>query len=292
MRINIVIDSKLLLILSVGMTLMAVWLYARTSGGEEIYEIPQLISESVSCDTSAADTNQSSFVTFISSPSMARPLLKKLCENPAINRQFGHVSIQWSHTEQDMIQYVGKGLADLALVKENVMNAFATQSTHGYKVVAFYQDYATYLISLKEKPRIDKQYLWGKRLGLLDYPSSRSGHMVPKRMLADLEMTVDDLEIVYANSHYALRDLLSSGQVDIISSYWQREDEERFSANYRTPIESNVSGSKWYLKMETENTDLFCAVQRSLRDLADSTPSNYYSKLAVPEGCELARNGG
>lgn len=285
MRVNFTIDNKLVIALFVGLMLALVWLYGRSVDDVEAFNIPQIISESESCDTSAAGNNQDTFVAFITSPSMATNLLEQLCRNPAVNRQFGTVVVRWSHNEQDMIQYVGKGLADLALVKENVMQAFATLSTHRYRVVAHYQNYATYLISLKEKPRIDKQYLWGKRLGLLDYPSSRSGHMVPKRMLAELEMTVDDLEIVYANSHYALRDLLASGEVDLISSYWQDEDEQRFSADYKTPIESNVSGSKWYLKMEMDNTDLFCSVQQTLVAFAASMQSNYYSNLTVHPGC-------
>ena len=285
MQFNHFTPNKAFLGILFTLLVLVAWFHGRTFTQVDQYELPNIITDSVSCNTRSSN-NEDSFVAFITDRGMSNDLLQSLCNNSVINRQFGKVIVQWSHNEQETIQYVGKGIADLALVKENVMQAFATPSTHGYKVLAHYRNYATYLISLKEKPKIDKQYLWGKRLGLLDYPSSRSGHIVPKRMLTELEMSEDDMVIVYANSHQALRELLSSGKVDLISSFWQEKDNSRFSANYITPVESNISGSKWYLKMEKENTDLFCEVQKSLTDLAESTDSEYYSRLIVEPDCE------
>ena len=286
MQFNHFTPSKAFLGILFTLLVLIAWLHGRTTNQVNQFDLPNIITDSISC-TTRSTSNQDTFVAFITDKGMAQDLLESLCNNNVINRQFGQVLVQWSHNEQEIIQYVGKGLADLALVKENVMQAFATTSTHGYKVAAHYRDYATYLISLKEKPKIEKQYLWGKRLGLLDYPSSRSGHIVPKRMLIELDMNEDDMVIVYANSHQALRELLSSGKVDLISSFWHEADGSRFSVNYRTPIESNISGSKWYLKMEKENTDLFCDIQGSLSTLAESTDSEYYSRLIVQPTCEV-----
>ena len=274
-----------ILSLLLAVLLLLSWLHGRTHGANVVFDIPNLIVNQINCDTNAT-RNQDTFVAFVTDKGMSDQLLESLCSNAVINRQFGRVSVQWSHNEQEIIQYVGKGIADLALVKENVMEAFATPSTHGYKIAAYYKNYTTYLISLKEKPKIDRQYLWGKRLGLLDYPSSRSGHIVPKRLLTEMALNDNDLQIIYANSHQALRNLLESGEVDLISSYWKQEDAERFSINYITPIESDVSGSKWYLKLETENTDLLCGVQRSLKTLASETTSLYYSQLIIEPHCE------
>ncbi len=285
MRFNILPTNKAILTILVCFCMILLWYYGKFTEQLSTLTVPNLITDTISCQTNATN-NQDTFVVFITDKQMSQPLLSSLCKNLAINKQYGEVKIQWSHNEQESIQYVGKGIADLALVKENVMQAFATQSTHGYKVVAYYKDYSTYLISLREKPRIEKQYLWGKKLGLLDYPSSRSGHIIPKKMLTELGMTADDLTIVYANSHTVLRELLTAGEVDIISSFWREQDVERFSANYITPIETNVSGSKWYLKMETENTDLLCEVQTSLAEVAAQTNSHYYRQLALNPLCE------
>lgn len=258
------------------------WYLGTLSAEKKIIEMPNLITESITCLTQSATNNQK-FTVFITDRPMAEKLLDTLCHTNAINRQYGLVEIRWSNNEQEISQYVGKGLADLALVKDNVMQAFATQTTHSYKIIAQYQDYAAYFVSLKEKPQLSKQYLWGKKLGLLDYPSSRSGHIVPKGLLNELGIAESDMQITYVKSHEALRDLLASGKVDLISTFWQEQDIERFSLNYKTPLETKVSGSKWYLKMATENTDLLCDVQAALHQLSNEIHSQYYSQLNLSQ---------
>lgn len=270
--------------------MLASWYAGVLSSVIKSENLSNLISQSLTCQTQSVN-NSDEFVVFITDQGMASKLLSSLCSNQTINRQYGIVTVQWSHNEQEIIQYVGKGIADLALVKENVMLAFAAETTYRYQTVAQYKDYSTYLISLKEKPELTKQYLWGKRLGLLDYPSSRSGHIVPKGLLNELGISEANMDIVYVNSHEALRDLLATGSVDIISSFWKEEDAERFSANYITPINTKVSGSKWYLKMETQNTDLICEIQNTLSTLSTNTQSDYYRQLElVPYNCPLTKN--
>lgn len=278
------LSKNLLLLVTTFLILLSGYLGYKSSE-KKIVEIPNLITESFSCATNSA-SNPAKFVAFITDQPMAAQLLSQLCSNPVINRQYGKVEVHWSHNEQEVSQYVGKGIANLALVKENVMQAFASQVTHGYKIIAQYEDYSAYLFSLKEKPLLTKEYLWGKKLGLLDYPSSRSGHIVPKRLLTELGISDDNMQITYVKSHEALRELLASGKVDLISSYWQQQDVKRFSANYITPIETQVSGSKWYLTMTTNNTDLLCALQHSLLVLSNEIHSPYYSSLTlVPFAC-------
>ena len=266
------------------------WLLGRQLGGHSQFEISNIIVESKSCSTNSIN-NDDMFIAFVIEQDLADLLLEMLCDSEVINRQFGNVEIRWSHTEQDIIQHVGKGIANLALVKENLMTAFATERTHGYEVVGYYQDYSAFLISLTEKPQLSKQYMWGKKLGLLDYPSSRSGHIIPKRMLKDLGLSDQNLQITYANSHTELRDLLASGKVDLISTFWQEEDKISFSENYITPIENNVSGSKWYLKMNTPNTDLACSIQNTLLSLSTKMESEYFTRLIVEDRCKLLSKG-
>ena len=270
--------------------MLASWYAGVFSSAIKSENLVNLISESLTCQTKSVK-NSDEFVAFITDQGMASKLLSALCSNQTLNRQYGKVTVQWSHNEQEIIQYVGKGIADLALVKENVMLAFAAQTTYRYQTVAQYQDYSAYLISLKEKPELSKQYLWGKSLGLLDYPSSRSGHIVPKGLLNDLGISEANMDIICVNSHEALRDLLAAGKVDIISSFWKDIDDQRFSANYITPIKTKVSGSKWYLKMETQNTDLICEIQKTLLQLSSKTQSDYYSQLQlIPNHCQLPLN--
>ncbi|MFM9598144.1 hypothetical protein ACKI1O_53795, partial [Streptomyces scabiei] len=77
----------------------------------------------------------------------------------------------------------------------------------------------------------------------------------------------------YASSHSELRELLANGQVDIIASFWKNDDQHHFSKNYITPISNNIVGTRWYLKMDHDNTDLLCAIQTRLLDLSKSQTS-------------------
>ncbi|WP_239024123.1 PhnD/SsuA/transferrin family substrate-binding protein [Paraglaciecola marina] len=277
---------KTIFLSAISLSIILMWCLGAYVNVNTPEPIPVIINESDSCHT-LSKTNADSFVVLVEDQYQADLLLDALCSDPVIDRQFGVVEVRWSNRDEDIIQYIGKGLAHLALVKENLMNAFATDQTYGYKVIGAYQNYSAYLISVKEKPIINKQYLWGKKLGLLDYPSSRSGHIIPKGMLKSLDLSEQDVKITYANDHNELRKLLASGKVDIISSYWQEEDSKKFSQNYITRIQENVSGAKWYLKMDTQNTDLVCEMQKILLMLSPNMGSEYFNHMSLPDECLL-----
>ena len=97
-------------------------------------------------------------------------------------------------------------------------------------------------------------------------------------MFKDLNINLANLDITYASSHSELRDLLANGQVDIIASFWKESDAARFSKNYITPLSNKISGSRWYLKMQQNNTDLLCAVQRHILDMSKEQTLSYYKE--------------
>ncbi|MBT1062388.1 hypothetical protein KJY73_02330 [Bowmanella sp. Y26] len=268
--------------------LVLMWLIGNGNVNSAKVEFTPVIEQFSECPTQGGNLG-ATLIVFVNAEPLAKSLAQTLCQDPVVIKQFGQVRALWNHSEDQVLQYVGKGIADLTLVKENLMTAIRGESTYGYRVVAAYPDYSAYLISMREKPQIDKAYLLGKRIGLLDYPTSRSGHIIPIGMFKELNLSLDSLQITYANSHTELRNLLISGKVDIISSYWQQDrDEAILSRNYITPIEQQVSGSKWYLKMETNNIDLFCAVQRTLIQMAKDENSGYFSRLTPEPDCQVS----
>ena len=217
---------------------------------------------------------------------MAKKIMQELCHNPLVTKQFGEIVSYWQTEERDVLQLIGKGVVDLLLVKPNFIQAFGYDSTYSYKMIASYSDYDAFLVSSREKPILTKEYLLGKRIGVIDYPTSRSGYIAPMRLLKQLDLATEQVELVYAKSHRQLRKLLKNGQVDIISSFWKQEDEKDFSRNYITPLENQISGSKWYLKMLEQNTDLKCAVQKILIEQATKTErSKYYQNIKIIQPC-------
>jgi len=108
---------------------------------------------------------------------------------------------------------------------------------------------------------------------------------VPKTVIQNIGLSDSNVNIVYYSSHKELRRALLAGEIDIISSYWAEEDSENFSKNYATPLQEDVSGMQWYLKMLTQNTDLFCAMQTVVNEIAMSHPRPYYKTITLEEGC-------
>ncbi|MEC8232564.1 MAG: hypothetical protein VX061_14090 [Pseudomonadota bacterium] len=247
-------------------------------------DIAPQTGQNMNCKTELVG-NFDVFSVYVTDGRIAEMAKEKLCSDQTIKRQFGEVNIIIGQSDYDTFRYINHGVVDLALVKSNVVDAFGADQIYGLTKIASHPNYSAFFIALRERPELSKEYLLGKRIGLLDYPSSRSGHIVPKTVMQDLGLSDNNVDIVYFSSHQELRRALLAGDVDIISSYWAEEDKERFSRNYATPLLESVSGMQWFLKMQTQNTDLFCAMQSVVHDIAMSHPRPYYKTITLEEGC-------
>ncbi|WP_438823665.1 hypothetical protein [Alteromonas sp. S015] len=230
--------------------------------------------------------NTDVFSVYVTDAEIAKMASEKLCSNYTIKRQYGKVKVTIGQNDYDTFRYINYGVVDLILVKSNVVDAFGADEIYGFTKIASHPDYSAFLIAIRERPQLSKEYLLGKRIGLLDYPSSRSGHIIPKTVMHNLGLSDSNIDIVYYSSHQELRRALLAGEIDIISSYWAEDDKEKFSRNYATPLQESVSGMQWYLKMQTQNTDLFCAMQSVVNEIATSHPRPYYKTIALEEGCK------
>lgn len=265
--------------------LVAMWFVGKYSQRDQQYALPSLIEDSYTC-VAGQHLSGATLTVYMNARSVAQSLADLLCDDSVVQRQYHQVQIYWGGGDVSDITFVGKGIGDLVNTKDNIVQAFDAENTHGYKRLASYAQYQAYLIGRDEKPEISREYLLGRRIGLLDYPSSRSGHIIPMHLFRELGLREDQVDIVYSNSHAGLRELLANNQVDIIASYWAEEDSARFSENYIQAIgENDVRGSSWYLKMNARNTDLYCALQSALGSLAQQQQSTYFGDLSFVEGC-------
>ena len=267
------------------MLLVLIWLWGQVSIDDAELRFPVMIETSIECQTTAIE-NKDKLIVFTQSKKIAKILTKSLCDDNVVAKQYGSVVGYWGYRTSDSFEFVGKGIADLILAKSNIMAAFKAESTYNYQPVVGFADYTAFFISSKEKPRLTKEYFLDKRIGLLDYPTSRSGHILPKHTFKELGINLANLKITYARSHNELRDLLANGKVDIIASFWKESDAQRFSKNYITPLSNNVSGTRWYLKMQQNNTDLLCAVQTHLLEMSKDQTLHYYQDVKPYWNCD------
>ena len=251
---------------------------------DEYSDIAPQTGQYLTCKTDLQG-NSDVFSVYVTDGRIAEMASERLCNDKTIKRQYGEVKVTIGQSDYDTFRYINHGVVDLALVKSNVVDAFGADQIYGLTKVASHPDYSAFFIALRERPLLSKEYLLGKKIGLLDYPSSRSGHIVPKTVLQNLGLSDSNLDIVYFSSHQELRRALLAGDIDIISSYWAEEDKDNFSRNYATPLQESVSGMQWYLKMQTQNTDLFCAIQSVIHEIAMSHPRPYYKTITLEEGC-------
>ena len=251
---------------------------------DEYSDIAPQTGQYLTCKTDLQG-NSDVFSVYVTDGRIAEMASERLCNDKTIKRQYGEVKVTIGQSDYDTFRYINHGVVDLALVKSNVVDAFGADQIYGLTKVASHPDYSAFFIALRERPVLSKEYLLGKKIGLLDYPSSRSGHIVPKTVLQNLGLSDSNLDIVYFSSHQELRRALLAGDIDIISSYWAEEDKDNFSRNYATPLQESVSGMQWYLKMQTQNTDLFCAIQSVIHEVAMSHPRPYYKTITLEEGC-------
>ncbi|WP_394190187.1 PhnD/SsuA/transferrin family substrate-binding protein [Pseudoalteromonas atlantica] len=257
---------------------VVLWFVTQSFVATEPKTLKPLIETSSRCFTSASQ-NKEQLIIYATSQKVAKSIINSLCEDAVVTKQYGEVRGFWGYRTADSIEFVGKGIADLILAKNNIMSAFKAESTYNYQPIVGFPSYTAFFISAKEKPKIEKQYFLDKRIGLLDYPTSRSGHILPKQTFKELGINLENLDVTYASSHSELRELLANGEVDIIASFWKNTDQQSFSKNYITPISSNIIGTRWYLKMQHENTDLLCAIQTNLLALSQSQTSSYFNHV-------------
>lgn len=260
------------------------WSLSRVNFTEELVALKPIIDTSSRCSTNA-NKNAEKLIVYASSKKVANALIDSLCKDIVVAKQYGEVVGFWGYRTADSIEFIGKGIADPILAKDNIMSAFKAESTYNYQPIVGFPSYTAFFISAKEKPKITKEYFLDKRIGLLDYPTSRSGHILPKQKFKDLDINLANLKITYASSHSELRELLANGQVDIIASFWKNDDQHHFSKNYITPISNNIVGTRWYLKMDHDNTDLLCAIQTRLLDLSKSQTSIYFNDVQAYWRC-------
>ncbi|WP_282130369.1 hypothetical protein [Pseudoalteromonas aliena] len=265
--------------------LVITWICGQFIVDNDDLHFPVMIETSTECQTTAT-SNNGQLIVFTQSKKIAKSLTQNLCSDNVVAKQYGSVIGYWGYRTADSFEFVGKGIADLILAKNNIMAAFKAESTYNYQPVVGFADYTAFFISSREKPRLTKEYFLDKRVGLLDYPTSRSGHILPKQTFKELDINLANLDVTYARSHNELRDLLANGQVDIIASFWKESDAQRFSKNYITPLSNNVSGTRWYLKMQQQNTDLLCSVQTHLLAMSKDQALHYYQDVEAYWNCE------
>lgn len=113
------------------------WLLGKNSQAPLNYHLPSLIEDSYTC---AAGNNSAveKLTVYMNTESVARNLANLLCGDPVVQRQYQQVQAYWGTGDVSDITFIGKGIGDLVNTKDNIVQAFDAENTHGYKRLASY----------------------------------------------------------------------------------------------------------------------------------------------------------
>lgn len=209
-------------------------------------------------------------------------LLPFLCDWDNIEPGIRSVIYTWFESESNLVRKARAGEYSLAWGAAHIFEDFATSSLVGYIPIAENPSYDVFFIFRNEIERLDSL-----TIGLLSIAKSRSGYLSPMAYLKDQGYDTQGLNIKKFSSHAALRLALDNGEVDVIGSYWSKDDEERWPQFTTLSIASSVSGYKWYLHPRLFNTELHCKLQETLFAFAQANDDSYFSDLELLNRCSL-----
>ena len=83
-------------------------------------DLKSFIETSYTCNTKS-DSNLNELVVYVSAKTLAEDVAISLCDDLTIRKQYGRVTSYWGYKTSDSIEFLGKGIADLILAKENLI---------------------------------------------------------------------------------------------------------------------------------------------------------------------------
>ena len=102
---------------------------------QSVGPVPPQTGWVLKCDSPLSE-NHDEFDVYLTDASFTDTLLDTLCHSPVIRRQFGNVKTTVGENDYDIFRYINHGVSDLALVKNDVVDAFGANHIYGYEEIA------------------------------------------------------------------------------------------------------------------------------------------------------------
>jgi phosphonate transport system substrate-binding protein len=186
----------------------------------------------------------------------------------------------WGLDDADRLQRLTEGEPAIVYGRSEVVESAIVSGLQSYQKIARYPFYASKLIS-SEPIELSRLSLSGKRIGLHQDQSSRSGRLIPISMFRSIGLNSSDYNLVLGSSHRELRRLLENNEVDLIASYWSEEDVSRYPELESLEISSDVDGTNWYIRPDLLGSSFSCIFQRNLIKLASQDDDPYFQQMEI-----------
>jgi len=210
-------------------------------------------------------------------------LMKILCSDSRLAQKYSIIKGQWRHHNAKNLSILAKPY-DLVVSKPSYINMEDVKAVVNYHPVASYKSYPSYFInSTGEKIKLTNRYFYEKKVGLLKNPRSYSGRVEPMNSLRRAGINLNLIQFSYYNSHQELRGALLNNKVDVIGSFWSKEDKSLLNSKGKLLLNRSVDPSTWYLTSVDGDTE--CAVVEAINKVS-SSQSGYFSNLFYHVQCK------
>ncbi|NND67306.1 MAG: hypothetical protein HKN19_06955 [Halioglobus sp.] len=209
------------------------------------------------------------------------------CESAGFAAHFGALEWRSVHRDHFNLRDLHESRYDLVLAKPELMEGGGVVAGAGvpYRMIAQYQAYGSQLVALSGKPELTREWLAGRRLGLLDDPNSVSAYQVPVSALRERGL-MDAADIVYFRSYREMYRALFAGRVDAIASILSDEGPE---SELQLPdglvLAQNLPGPAWFAPDSLIEGAAYCTVLEGILRFGEQTAVNFFRNIQVKEPC-------
>jgi phosphonate transport system substrate-binding protein len=234
--------------------------------------------------TVGENPNAPAFLSHVMPDFPIRTLCEELATQKSLSSSYSAVEADWHRQDATLGHAIAERRLHLLLLRKEDPATLQPFFFTNFRPIAYYPAYDVRLIGRDTTPTLDSNYLLSRTIGLLTTADSRSGNIVPLTAFQLSGIDVSRLSIRRYPSHLELRRALDSGEVDLISSYWDEVDGEKFP-DWRTLRIGEVrEGHIWFLASAlAADHETLCAVLGSVQNVAQQSPRKYFQDLIVEQ---------
>lgn len=209
------------------------------------------------------------------------------CESAAFAEHFGALEWRSVHRDHFNLRELHESRYDLVLAKPELVESGGAVAGAGvpYRMIAQYRAYGSQLVALSGKPELTREWLAGRRIGLLDDPNSVSAYQVPISALRERGL-MDAADIIYYRSYREMYRALFARRVDAIASIRSDEGPE---SELQLPdglvLAQDLPGPAWFAPDALINSAAYCTVLEGLKRFGEETQVDFFRNLQVKEPC-------
>ncbi|MEC8860581.1 MAG: hypothetical protein VYE29_11345 [Pseudomonadota bacterium] len=227
----------------------------------------------IHCQTGAAAPSPSGSVPsegqqlrlLLVTPYHADELAQRLCQSETVQQQFSQVEVSWKpRTELTTADLLNERY-DVIWNREHFLTGLSPDFNSYYDTLLQFDHYAVYWLSMTSEPVLTAEYFNGKRIGLLDDPSSHTHHLLPLRSLRQAQVNNETASLVYFRDAASLYEAFYKGQIDVISA---GQSLPAPAPVFKTLLDANATAATFFVRQQLADTRLRCELSAALMTLA------------------------